>query len=99
MPKKPRKESLTQIYHFITRGVNKMQIFHQKQDYTDEVLSKELRGEGFRIAVLDGMDLIVREMNYDIHARIAWLIDLPNVIAPSLIKKKLYRSLYAMVVQ
>ena len=33
MARKPREESAAGIYHFVTRGVNKKQLFHQKEDY------------------------------------------------------------------
>ncbi|MBI4235470.1 class I SAM-dependent methyltransferase [Candidatus Peregrinibacteria bacterium] len=70
---------------------------HQKQDYTDKVLADELRKEGFSITTLDGMDiLIIREMNYDIHAKVAWFIDLPNIITPPLIKRRFFRSIYVI---
>ena len=34
MPRKKREESATGIYHWIARGVNRKDFFHQKNDYT-----------------------------------------------------------------
>ena len=33
MPRKPRQESSTGIYHWITRGINRRALFHFKKDY------------------------------------------------------------------
>ena len=33
MSRRPRKQSPTQLYHFINRGVNKKKIFHRAKDY------------------------------------------------------------------
>lgn len=33
MPRKPRQGSLTGVYHFMTRGVNKKRLFHSRKDY------------------------------------------------------------------
>ena len=34
MPRKKREESATGIYHWIARGVNRKDLFRQKNDYT-----------------------------------------------------------------
>ena len=33
MPRKPRQESATGVYHWITRGINRKALFHFKEDY------------------------------------------------------------------
>ena len=33
MPRYPRQESATGVYHFINRGVNKKRLFHKRKDY------------------------------------------------------------------
>ena len=33
MPRKPRQESPSGVYHFMTRGVNKKRLFHSRKDY------------------------------------------------------------------
>ena len=33
MPRKPREQSTTGYYHFMTRGVNKKRLFHSHRDY------------------------------------------------------------------
>lgn len=33
MPRKPRQESKSGVYHFIVRGVNKKKLFHRPEDY------------------------------------------------------------------
>ncbi len=33
MPRKPRRESESGVYHFIARGVNKKKLFHRPEDY------------------------------------------------------------------
>jgi putative transposase len=33
MPRKPRRESESGVYHFIVRGVNKKKLFHRPEDY------------------------------------------------------------------
>lgn len=51
MPSKPRKESPSGVYHFITRGVNRMKIFHSPGDYCFylELLAENSRKLGIQI--------------------------------------------------